>query len=191
MGAPGLFLAAFLDSSFLSLPEISDILMVTSSAARPELTWLYALSTVAGSVSGCLALYWVARRGGEPFLVRRFGQARVDRTRAVFDRFGVLTLAVPAMLPPPVPLKIFVLAAGGFGYPLPRFVLTLAAARLLRFAFWGAMGAVYGTHALDMLRAAEPWIRRNAWMLLPALAAIVMAWVVWWLREPKAAADAP
>ena len=98
-GAPGIFVVAFLDSSFLSIPEINDILIVTSSRAHPERAWLYVVMTTLGSVAGCLVLWELGRRGGEAFLVRRFGAARVERTRAAFQKWDVLALAIPSLLP--------------------------------------------------------------------------------------------
>jgi membrane protein YqaA with SNARE-associated domain len=155
LGPPGLFVVAFLDSSFLSLPEINDILVVTSASAHPGRAWLYALMATLGSVAGCLALWAVGRRGGEPLLVRRFGRERVERTRAAFARWGVLAIAVPAVLPPPMPFKIFVLSAGVFGFPVRRFAVTLMIARGLRYAVWSILGVVYGDEALVLLQRVD------------------------------------
>jgi membrane protein YqaA with SNARE-associated domain len=86
LGPVGLFLTAFLDSSFLSLPEINDFLVVTSSALRPGLAWLYVAMTTLGSVVGCLALREIGVRGGEPWLERLRKGAR--------RRYGNSTLKV-------------------------------------------------------------------------------------------------
>src|SRR5262245_54532481 len=132
LGPAGIVVVAFFDSSFLSIPEINDILVVTSSAAHPGLAWLYALAATAGSLGGCAVLWALGRRGGEAWLVKRFGRERVERTRDAFRRWDVLALALPAVLPPPMPFKIFVLSAGVFGFPWRPFALTLAHARGLR-----------------------------------------------------------
>jgi membrane protein YqaA with SNARE-associated domain len=161
LGLPGIFLAAFLDSSFLSLPEINDFLMVTSCAARPQRAPLYVTATTLGSLLGCSVLWWLGRRGGERFLLRKFGADRVERTRGAFRRWDVLALAVPALLPPPMPFKIFCVSAGVFGLPYARFALTLVVARGLRYAFWGTLGILYGDEALAWLHAVEPWLRTN------------------------------
>src|SRR3954463_8711668 len=99
LGAPGMFLIAFLDSSFLSFPEVNDILLVTSSHIHPGRAWLYALMTTLGSVAGCLVMWELGKRGGEAFLSKRFGAERVARTRVALQRWGVLTIAIPAVLP--------------------------------------------------------------------------------------------
>ena len=132
LGPAGLFLVAFLDSSFLSIPEINDILVISAAIAHPATAWIPVLMATLGSLAGCLALYVIGKRGEETLLVKRFGLEKTRRARAAFDRFEVLTLAVPAMLPPPMPFKIFVLAAGVFEVPLRRFVITLLVARGLR-----------------------------------------------------------
>jgi membrane protein YqaA with SNARE-associated domain len=188
LGPAGMAVIAFFDSSFLSIPEVNDILVVTSSAAHPGHAWLYVLLTTAGSIAGCLALREVGRRGGEALLVRKFGRERLERTRAQFKKWDILCLAVPSMLPPPVPFKIFVLSAGVFGLPLRRFIVTIGVARGIRYSFWGFMGAVYGARGLDLLRAFDRWfLERAEWFLAAALAGLI-ALLVWTLRRRWAAA---
>src|SRR4051812_31354979 len=97
LGPFGIFVVAFCDSSFLSIPEVNDVFVVTSSAHEPWRAWLFALVTTAGSLAGCSALWLVGRKGGEPFLRRRFGDERVERTRRAFRRWDLLALAVPAV----------------------------------------------------------------------------------------------
>src|SRR6185503_7725766 len=187
LGAPGLFVAAFLDSSFLSIPEVNDFLMVTSCAAHPERAWLYVSMTTLGSLAGCSVLWWLGKRGGEGFLVRRFGPARVEQTRNRFKRWDVLTLAIPSILPPPVPFKIFVLSAGVFGIPYRRVAVTLIVARGLRYLFWGGMGIVYGDEALSFLRSVDHWFSDRIAIILTLLAAAVVAVAaVYGLRKLRA-----
>jgi len=190
LGAPGIFIAAFLDSSFLSIPEVNDFLMVTSCAAHPERAWLYVSMTTLGSLAGCSALWWLGKRGGEGFLVRRFGPARVEQTRERFKRWDVLALAIPSLLPPPMPFKIFVLSAGVFGIPYRRLALTLVVARGFRYVFWGSMGIVYGDEALELLRHVDRWFGDRVSLLLTlAAAVIVAAAAVYALRKRRAQAD--
>jgi membrane protein YqaA with SNARE-associated domain len=183
LGPAGLFVVAFCDSSFLSLPEINDILIVTSSSANPQLAWLYVLLTTAGSLAGCSVLWWLGRRGGEPMLVGRFGQEGLRNSRLAFGRWGILALAVPALLPPPMPFKIFVLSSGAFGFPYSRFAVTLLVARAARYAFWSGMGIAYGDEATELLRAVDAWfldLGHEAVLVAVALvvvgAALALAW---------------
>ena len=101
-------------------------------------------------------------RGEETLLVKRFGEEKTRQARAAFERFEILTLAVPAMLPPPMPFKIFVLAAGVFELSLRKFVITLLVARGLRYALWAVLGVVYREEALGLLRAVDAWSARHA-----------------------------
>jgi membrane protein YqaA with SNARE-associated domain len=178
LGPFGFFVAAFLDSSFLSLPEINDILVMTSSAARPGRAWLYVAVTTLGSVAGSLALREIGRRGGETRLERRFGRERVSAVRNRFERWGVLTLAVPALLPPPMPFKMFVLCAGVFGFPLRRFVLTLLLARGLRYSVWSLLAVLYGAQALQLLRTLDGWFAERLGVLLVVVSCALLAAVV-------------
>src|SRR5512134_4168150 len=112
LGGPGLFVIAFLDSSFLSFPEVNDLLIVWLTTQHKERMVYYALMTTLGAISGCLALYSLARKGGEAFLLKRFNPRHVERAMTTFRRYGLLAVLVPSILPPPTPFKIFVLAAG-------------------------------------------------------------------------------
>ena len=108
LGGPGLFAIAFLDSSFLSFPEITDVLIIVLVAKHPErFLWYTALPTI-GSIAGCYVLYALARRGGEAFLRKRLRERHVERALSVFRKYGLLAVAIPSILPPPVPFKIFV-----------------------------------------------------------------------------------
>jgi membrane protein YqaA with SNARE-associated domain len=187
LGPFGLFVVAFFDSSFLSVPEINDVLVVTSSAGRPAAAWMYVLAATLGSLAGCSALWYVGRRGGEAFLVRKFGRDRVDQTRAHFKKWDILALAIPAMLPPPMPFKIFVLSSGVFGLPYRRFAATLIVARGLRYVFWGVMGATYGDAALAVLQEFDGWFEERAAVILTALAAVVVLGVALYFvrRKPE------
>ena len=184
IGPAGLFVVAFFDSSFLSLPEINDILVVTYCAAQPASAWIPIAMATLGSLAGCSVLWVIGRRGGEPLLERRFGKAQVERTRAAFERWDLWALIVPALLPPPMPFKIFVLSAGVFGVPWRRFAVTLILARGLRYVFWGLMGIFYGDEALHLLRTFDHWFDEEGWKVLAALGAVlIVAFLVWFLRR--------
>ncbi len=157
LGPFGLFVVAFLDSSFLSLPEINDFLVVTASVGRPATAWIAVTMATLGSLVGCGVLWWLGQRGGEALLVRRFGQERADQARAAFQRWDILAVAVPAVLPPPMPFKVFVLAAGVFAFPFRRFALTVLVSRGLRYAFWSMLGVLYGEQALELLKGLDAW----------------------------------
>ncbi len=190
LGAPGVFLAAFLDSSFLSLPEINDLLVVTSAASNPERGWLFALTATLGSVAGCSVLWWIGWKGEEGLLEKRFGVHRVTKAREAFHRWDFLALAVPALLPPPMPFKIFVIAAGVFGFSFRRFVATLLVARGLRYAAWAAVGIWYGDRAIAVFADVDRWMSARLPFLLVAALAALLGWLGW-RRRRRSRAEAP
>ena len=152
IGGPGLFIIAFLDSSFLSLPEINDILVMWMVTQNREGMIYYALMATLGSVSGCLVLYYLGRKGGEAVLRKRFQGRRVERAMALFKRYGVLAVVVPAILPPPAPFKVFVLLAGVTRLPVLHFALALVFARGFRYFAEGLLALRYGDQATEFLR---------------------------------------
>ena len=187
LGPFGLFVVAFFDSSFLSIPEINDIFVVTEASVRPRGVWACVVATTLGSVAGCSALWWIGKRGGEPLLVRRFGTERVEEMRRAFHRWDLLALAVPALLPPPMPFKIFVFSSGVFGVPFRRFVLTLVLARGARYSTWAVLGALYGSAALGYLKAFDRWFAAYDAVIIPlAVAAVLAVALVVLRRKPPA-----
>jgi membrane protein YqaA with SNARE-associated domain len=151
LGAPGIFVVAFLDSSFLSLPQINDLLLVVSVARAPHLMPLYAAMATLGSIAGCTVMYYIGRKGGEALLRRRFSGSHTERALRLFSRYGVLAIIVPAILPPPAPFKIFVILAGVARMSLPQFWLAVAAGRGLRYFGEGLLAVWYGERAMIFL----------------------------------------
>ena len=156
LGGPGLFLVAFLDSSFLSLPEINDVLVVLMVTRNEELMPYYAAMATLGSITGCLVLYVLGRKGGEAILQKRFSGPRVEKAMGLFRRFGVLAIIVPALLPPPAPFKVFVLLSGVTRVPGPRFCGAVAVGRGVRYFGEGLLAVRYGDEAVELLRANGP-----------------------------------
>ena len=186
VGGPGLFFIAFLDSSFLSLPEINDILVIVMVIENKPLMPYYAIMATAGSVTGCLLLYGIGRRGGEALLRRRFGGPRLERAMEVSRKYGVLAVAVPAILPPPAPFKVFVLLAGVAKVPLLTFSLAVAFGRGVRYFGEGWLAVRYGEQAIELLE-------ENARLVAFALAAVVLvggtAYLLWHRRQRSQVSD--
>ena len=129
VGAPGLFVIAFLDSSFLSLPEVNDLLIVWMVTKHPARLPLYALMATLGSLAGSLVMFYLGRKGGEAMMRRRFKEKPLRRAHELYEKYGFLAVVVPAMLPPPVPFKLFVLLAGVVNMSVLRFSLAPLAGR--------------------------------------------------------------
>jgi membrane protein YqaA with SNARE-associated domain len=151
IGGPGVFIIAFLDSSFLSFPEVPDGLVFSTVLARPHWMVYYAGLATVGSVIGCLALYAVFRKGGDALVRRRFNGPMLDRATRLSRRYGVLALLVPSLLPPPAPFKIFVVLAGVSGMPALPFALTIAVGRGIRYFGIGLLTVWYGNQAMAFL----------------------------------------
>jgi membrane protein YqaA with SNARE-associated domain len=150
LGAPGLFLISFLDSSVLTFPVINDLLLIELSIQHPARMPLYALMASLGSVLGCVLLYFIARKGGEAYFRRKTG-ARADVIRHWVERNGFGGMLVAALLPPPTPFKLFVFAAGVFEVPLTSYISAIALARLIRYFGVGYLAVKYGVDALPFL----------------------------------------
>ena len=176
LGGPGLFLIAFLDSSFLSFPEVCDLLIVLLTVQHKARMPFYALMCTLGSVAGCLALYTVGRRGGEAFLKKRFKAGHVERAMELFRRHGLLAVVVPSLLPPPMPFKIFVLAAGVARVRLIDFVIAVLIGRGIRYFGEGLLAVWYGEAAIAFLRDNA----RIAGLALAIVAAVGAAGWFWW-----------
>ena len=180
LGGFGLFLIAALDSSFLSFPQINDLLIIYLSTKYPERMPYYAGMTTLGSIAGCFLLYGVARKGGEVFLRKRFSKDKVDRGMALYQRFGLLAVLVPSLLPPPTPFKLFVLLAGAAAVAPWRFAIALAIGRGIRYFGQGYLAVRYGEQAAEI-------VKQNGAMVGVGLAAlaVVIGLVVYWRRRSR------
>ena len=151
IAAPSMVLIGALDSSLLSLPEINDYLVVMRCYSDPKAAFYFPLFAALGSVIGCMLLYVIMRRGGQAILRKRFRADHIERVERAYARFGFLTLAIPALLPPPMPFKIFVATAGALEYPRWRFMLTIMIARSVRYFVEGALAVYYGRQVLEFI----------------------------------------
>jgi len=151
IGGPGLFIIAFLDSSFLSFPEVNDLLIVLLVIKHPESVVFYATMSTLGSIAGCLALYFVGRKGGDALVRKRFKGGTVERAADLMRNYGAMALIVPALLPPPAPFKIFVLMGGVANIPLKTFIWAIGLGRGVRYFGEGILAVLYGQRALDYI----------------------------------------
>jgi membrane protein YqaA with SNARE-associated domain len=186
VAAPAMILIGALDSSLLSLPEINDYLVVARCYSDPKSVFYFPLFAAAGSVIGCLLLYTIMRRGGQAVMRRRFSAENIAKVERAYARFGFLALAVPALLPPPMPFKIFVATAGALEFPRWRFVLTVMIARSVRYFVEGALAVFYGERVLVFMK-------ENGLYILSGVGALAVVCVggyvlVKRIRAPRASA---
>ncbi len=165
--APLMVLVGALDSSLLSLPEVNDYITIARVANNPIEVYYFPLFPAVGSVIGCLALYRIARRG-EEFINRRFHPKHLDRVKEIYRKWGLFALVIPALLPPPMPFKIFVATAGAMEYPAARFATVIMIARTVRYYFWGWLAFFFRKEVLQTLR----WLESNIIEILGSIIAL-------------------
>jgi len=150
LGGPGLLLISFLDSSVLTFPIINDLLLIDLSIQQPARMPLYAFLAALGSVTGCVVLYFIAKKGGEAFFHRKAG-ARANTIRTWVEKNGFGGMLIAALLPPPTPFKVFVFAAGVFEIPLGSYTAAIALARCIRYFGIGYLAVRYGQEAIPFI----------------------------------------
>lgn len=149
--APAMILIGALDSSLLSLPEINDYLVVGRCFKQPSAVFYFPFFAALGSVLGCLLLYTIMRRGGQVLLRRRFKRENIEKVERAYAKYGFLAIAIPALLPPPMPFKIFVATAGALEYPRWKFLVTVMLARAFRYYVEGILAVFYGRRVLAFM----------------------------------------
>ena len=144
-GLAGIFAVAAIDASIIPLPipGTSDLLILLLSAHR-ENPFLTALAGIAGSLLGGVFTWGAGKKGGEAMLKRYASERLVKRIKGWVTRKGMLTVGVACLLPPPVPLMPFLLAAGALGVSRKRFMIALGIARTIRYGLLAWLGAAYG-----------------------------------------------
>lgn len=179
-GGLAMFVIALLDSSFLSFPQVNDILIIVLSTKNPARMPYYAGMTTVGSLIGCFMLYFVARRGGEAFMRKRLKGRRVDRLIGLYQKYGLLAVVVPSLLPPPVPFKVFVLMAGAAAVSPLKFGVAIIIGRGIRYFGQGYLAVLYGEQAAEFMKKYGAQIGIGL-----AIVAVVVAVVVIRLRRGR------
>jgi membrane protein YqaA with SNARE-associated domain len=148
LGGPGLLLLGLADNAGI-LPGSMDFLTILLAAHRRDLWFYYAIMATTGAVMGGYLTYRVAHKGGKATLEKKFSKRTVDRVYAEFERWGFAAIAIPALLPPPFPMVVVLLAAGAMHYPRKKFLTALALGRGLRYTILSFLGAHYGRHIVS------------------------------------------
>jgi membrane protein YqaA with SNARE-associated domain len=151
LGGLGLIPLGLLDNSPIPLPGIMDVATILFSARHAHLWLYYALMATLGSVLGGFVSYRLARKGGKAALERRFSPRKVDKVCKIFERWGFAAIAIPALLPPPMPMVPFLLAAGAMQYPAKKFLLALTLGRISRYMILAYLAARYGRHIIAFI----------------------------------------
>lgn len=150
LGGVGILLSAFVDSSFLPLPLVTDVLLMEMSRRHAIRMPYYVAMATAGSLGGCIWIYWLARKGGEAYYRRTQGRAP-GPIRNTIAKYPLASVFFPAVAPFPVPFKPFVVAQGVFQVPFLTFVIGTALGRGALFFCEGFLGARYGAIAEEYM----------------------------------------
>lgn len=152
LGGPGIFLLAFLDSSVLSFPVVTDLLIMEQAISSPARMVYFAAMAVAGSLGGCILLYWLAKQGGEAFY-HRLSKKTSRRLHGWMERNAFLCIFAAALLPPPMPFKPFIILAGLLETRARTFVAAVISGRGVRYLLEGWLAVHYGAQAIHFLLA--------------------------------------
>jgi membrane protein YqaA with SNARE-associated domain len=166
LGGLGFIPLGLLDASIIPLPGSMDVLTIVLAAKRSELWLYYAIMATVGSVIGELVTYRLARRGGKQMVERRVSEKTLAKVYAIFERWGFGAIAVPAILPPPIPLLPFVLAAGALQYSQYKFTAAMALGRMTRYTVLAFLAARYGRGILKYMSADGHWVIVTVVLLL-------------------------
>lgn len=179
LGGPGLALMTLLDSSVLPLPVGPDVILMLLVVRHPDRWPYYAAMATGGSLAGCFVLYALARKGGHAFLRKYLHEGHIERGMETFRRYGVLTVVVPAILPPPMPFKPFVLFAGVADVTPPVFIGAVVLGRGFRYGVEALLAFWYGAEAVE-------FVERNMKTVsvgLAVLVAVVFLVTLFWRRR--------
>ena len=179
-GPVGLFVIGLLDSLGVPLVGGVDALLLYISVKTPHVAYFAATTAIAGSILGNLILFRTARYGVRRFASEEVPDSRRQKFRIWFQRYGLLTVFIPAVTPfVPLPLKVFVISAGAMHTPLSRFLAVIVLARVIRYYGEAYLGIRLGEDA-------HGFLSRNGWNIAGiavALALVLVGLIKWYDRR--------
>jgi membrane protein YqaA with SNARE-associated domain len=180
LGVWAVFVIAFVDAAFMGIPM--DPLVAGFVYKYPQRFWMFPLLASAGSALGCIILYGVGLKGGQLFLAKRVSKERMASLHNSFERHPVWALMLPAMLPPPAPFKLFVLAAGVFRVRMGEFLIAIFAGRMVRFSLLAALTLMFGE---EMVQVFGRLFREHAGLTVGAIAVILLGGMLFYRLRRK------
>ncbi|MFZ0581285.1 MAG: VTT domain-containing protein [Candidatus Acidiferrales bacterium] len=172
LGGPGLILLGLIDSSVIPVPGSMDAMTIVLAGHDREWWPYYAVMATVGSVIGAYLTYRIARNGGEKALKDKVSPRIMKRVTKAFERFGFGAIVIPALLPPPMPMVPFVIAAGALQYSPKKFLAAMSAGRLARYCILAYLGAAYGRKIFRVILA------HGKTVLIVTIALVVVAALV-------------
>ena len=175
LGALGFIPLGLIDSSVIPIPGSMDVLTIVLAARDAKLWPYYAGMATVGSVLGAFVTYRLARKGGEKTLEKRLSPKTMKKVTKIFEQRGFAAIAIPALLPPPMPLVPFVLTAGAMHYSVKKFLAAMALGRIVRYTILAYLAARYGRKLLPLLA------KIGAPLVAISVGVIVIALVVYFI----------
>lgn len=178
LGAWGVFAFAGLDAAALGLPL--DVIVASYVYQDRSRFLLYVFMASAGSALGSIVLYVVGYTGGEALLRKRVSPERFEKIHGSFSKHPFWALMFPAILPPPTPFKLFVLAAAVSEMPLGYFLLAIFSGRFVRFLILSVLTMKFGPQVVQFMAVQ---VRQHLWWVLAAAAVGSAVWYAAWRRK--------
>jgi membrane protein YqaA with SNARE-associated domain len=179
LGPWGVFAIAAVDGSLLGMP-VDAVVAGYVYYHRPSFLF-YVLMASAGSALGSLVVYAIGYFGGETVLRKRISEERFNRIHASFERHEFWALMFPAMLPPPTPFKLFVLAASAFEMRLSHFLAAIFVGRFVRFLALALLVLWFGPQFVQFV--GDLFRQHARWALAIVGIAVAVALIVWWRKK--------
>jgi len=173
LGSWGVFAIAGIDSAFVGMPL--DPVVATYVYQNHSRFLLYVIMASAGSALGSVVLYWIGYKGGEVLLEKRMSKRRFEKIRHSFDQHPFWALMFPAMLPPPTPFKLFVLAAAAFEMNFGHFLLAIFAGRFVRFLILALLTIKFGPQVVSITASL---VQEHLLVLLLAIGVALGFWLL-------------
>jgi membrane protein YqaA with SNARE-associated domain len=177
LGAWGVLVVAAIDGAFLGLPV--DAVVAGYIYQNPARFLLYALMASVGSTLGSIVIYVIGYKGGEELLRKRIPPARFERIHNAFDKHPFWSLMLPAILPPPIPFKVFALAAAVSEMGFSRFLLAIFSGRMVRFLILGVLTIKFGP---DVVHLVGTVFQQHYYLILEA---IIVGLIVWFVMRRR------
>jgi membrane protein YqaA with SNARE-associated domain len=177
LGAWGVLVVGAVDGAFIGLPV--DAVVAGYVYQNHGRFVLYALMASAGSALGSIVIYVIGYKGGEELLRKRIPPARFEKIHEAFDKHPFWSLMLPAMLPPPTPFKLFVLAAAVSEMSFARFLLAIFSGRMVRFLVLGLLTIRFGPDVVHLLGTV---FRQHYYLILEV---IIVGLVVWFVMRRR------
>jgi membrane protein YqaA with SNARE-associated domain len=149
LGVWGIGGLALIDSSTIPVPI--DALLIDYVANDHKRFLVYCFMAALGSAVGSMLPYYLGRAGGELFLLKRINRQRYEQMRDRFEKQEFLAIMVPAMMPPPMPVKLFEFAAGVFEMKPLWFFSAILVGKFVRFLIWAIITITYGPAILGTI----------------------------------------